>query len=290
MRRKEKKNRLGFTLVELLVVIGVIGMLVAMLMPALHRIRQSTLSVTCKARMKDVGNLLNIDSMNNRGWYYPVGAFAPAGTVLADGTVVPPPGEYRTLGYEPKEKDDNGVVDQGKSHRWPVYVEGLGTWNHPMLTCPSDAESNPMEEHTYILNKHLADREDKIVKNHTSVPNQPSSAVLLMGEKRLDKPDYYMGRRLKTDGGGGGGSGGTGGSGSTPTVDTDNSEFVIVEPYKHGIKLGSNYLFCDFHVDLVPPAQVPSTLDPWDVNLGTNGEESTVSNDPSTTAARPQAQ
>jgi prepilin-type N-terminal cleavage/methylation domain-containing protein/prepilin-type processing-associated H-X9-DG protein len=282
MRRSKPKTRAGFTFVELLVVVGVIGMLVAMLMPALHRIRQSTLSVTCKARMKDIGNLLNIYSMNNRGWYYPVGAFAPTGSKLADGTIVPPPGEYKTLGYEPGETDDNGVMDNGKSHRWPVYVEGIGLWNHPMLTCPTDAESNPMEEHTYILNKHLADREDKLVKNHTSVPNQPSSSVLLLGEKRLDKPDYYMGRRTKTDGGGNAKTDTT-----NPDVDTQNSEFLIVEPYKHGMKLGSNYLFCDFHVDLVPPAQVPATLDPWDVDLGTNSDTGTVSNDPSTTASLP---
>src|SRR5215217_7490351 len=102
MRKIRGRNRSGFTLVELLVVIGIIATLIAMLMPALHRIRQSTLSVTCKARMHDIGNLLHIYSLNNRGWLYPVGEFAEPGTVLENGDVVGTPGFYRTLGYEPK--------------------------------------------------------------------------------------------------------------------------------------------------------------------------------------------
>ena len=98
------------------------------------------------------------------------------------------------------------------------------------MTCPSDTD--PVEEHTYILNKHLCDREDKLVKFGTLIPNRSTSEVLLMGEKRIDKHDYYMGR--KED-------------------EPVNSEFLIVEPYKHGLKLGSNYLYLDRHVSLEPP-------------------------------------
>ncbi len=39
----------------------------------------------------------------------------------------------------------------------------------------------------------------------------------------------------------------------------------VVEPYRHGISLGSNYLFMDGHVDNRLPNAAEKQLDPWDV-------------------------
>ena len=38
---------------------------------------------------------------------------------------------------------------------------------------------------------------------------------------------------------------------------------AIVEPYRHGVKLGSNYLYLDWHVDTVPPEEAKESVDPW---------------------------
>ncbi len=37
----------------------------------------------------------------------------------------------------------------------------------------------------------------------------------------------------------------------------------IVEPYRHGLQLGSNYLYLDGHVGTVLPREALTGIDPW---------------------------
>jgi prepilin-type N-terminal cleavage/methylation domain-containing protein len=62
----------GFTLVELLVVIGIISLLISMLLPALKKARQQANQLDCQARLRQMGQALYIYANANRN-YFPFG-------------------------------------------------------------------------------------------------------------------------------------------------------------------------------------------------------------------------
>ena len=63
MRPKPK----AFTLVELLVVIGIIALLISILLPALSRARQQANLVDCMSRLHQIGNVLGVYEADNQG-------------------------------------------------------------------------------------------------------------------------------------------------------------------------------------------------------------------------------
>jgi prepilin-type N-terminal cleavage/methylation domain-containing protein/prepilin-type processing-associated H-X9-DG protein len=228
----------AFTLVELLVVIGIIGVLIAILMPAMQRARQQAKSVQCQSNLRQIGIILQTYCNENRGWLFPVDVDSK-GNPTTFGTQLPPHQRWPMHVPAMKMKIPDPLPYISATYTELPYQPDkypAEPFTPPIMRCPADDQ--PYEAHSYVLNQHLADQRIRVgSKNFGGLT---SSDVVVAGEKVTTERDYYMERG------------------------PNNSEFNrVVEKYRHGVKLGSNYLKFDGHVDTMPPASALTGMDPW---------------------------
>jgi prepilin-type N-terminal cleavage/methylation domain-containing protein/prepilin-type processing-associated H-X9-DG protein len=66
-----RSSRSAFTLVELLVVVGIIALLVGMLLPALNRAQAASRKIKCLSNLRSIGQAMVNYSTDNRGYIVP---------------------------------------------------------------------------------------------------------------------------------------------------------------------------------------------------------------------------
>ncbi len=128
------KRQSGFTLVELLVVIGIIAVLIAILLPALNKARAAAIQVQCMANQRQITTAFFMYAQEHSGYTPPASYKAGSGDIAPSGAYVDwwcqqLAGQYLSIKTVGKDYKPSTFVEQ----EWRSYYDPRASF----LYCPA---------------------------------------------------------------------------------------------------------------------------------------------------------
>ncbi|MFQ5412954.1 MAG: type II secretion system protein [Phycisphaerae bacterium] len=114
LNARSRARRVAFTLLEVLIVAGVIAILALMLIPSMKRSVRLAASTVCMHNLRSMGQSLHMYRFENNGWLPQFGQSAAPAFTTASGPDAPPPEPWFL-------------------RLWPAYMADL-----TIMTCPED--------------------------------------------------------------------------------------------------------------------------------------------------------
>ena len=256
------RRRGGFTLVELLVVIGIIALLISILLPTLSRVQKHARRLQCQASLKQFANAQFMYANENKGWAVPI----------KTQTGSSPKGHYGTLTY--MRWDFATAFRKALAMRLPqnpgVTLDWAKEWPIGLL-CPEAVFA--LAENRNVMNSFAMNREGIYPDTdgsggHTN--NDAIAAKVAQVKRSAEKimmvdGNYYMVNAVDYDG-----TGKTSADYRAPIGWDTFGESPTHQGVKYRHMEGANVLFWDGHVEWrkkqeLYPAPVEERFRIWSV-------------------------
>ncbi|MDR1283057.1 MAG: prepilin-type N-terminal cleavage/methylation domain-containing protein [Opitutaceae bacterium] len=145
--------RHAFTLIELLTVIAIIGILAAIIIPTVGKVREAAKGVKCVSNLRTIGVAINLFAEDHRG-RLPGGLYGRQGAPNID---VPGLVQWRA-----RNLDDPAITNNGSLHEWLAPWAGFPVTNEltrsDLWACPLLASKYTSGTATYFMCMYI-DRE-----------------------------------------------------------------------------------------------------------------------------------
>jgi prepilin-type N-terminal cleavage/methylation domain-containing protein/prepilin-type processing-associated H-X9-DG protein len=240
--------REGFTLIEILVVVAIISLLIAILLPALAKTRESARSTQCMAQLKEWASAIRMYADDNKN----------------------------TLPFEdrPKPHQDVNGDKVWDDTGWICWFDSMDKYfgvkqvSEAIKICPSIRWDDPNREESYKMNSKLAE---------TNIAQDPDKAALERAYRKMSTLKYPSQTVILFDGDVGGGTP------QAPALNFKGRWRLGVNPaggaddvnYRH--LRSANLQFADSHVERFlkkvleeksynnsPVIWQPADMGPWD--------------------------